>query len=209
MTAVVIYCDASVPHNLDPRPERAVGWGAVIIRGNQRFEVSGAYPCGPGMTSTPAELRAVRLALDHAIANRLARRGDMVFVASDCDGVELYLSGQVRNPKLELAQIADGIRRRAARHDLTLIASHVKGHNGRNGHRDPHAKHNTRADALAKIACGCRRDPAEIARLNGERAARIRAEDRRVGALRDQLNRERRDRLNRARRFAELVAECR
>jgi ribonuclease HI len=153
--AVVIYCDASVPNHLPPAECVKVGWGAVIIAGNDVHEASGAYRWD-GSNSTKAEIEAARESLRFVVERGLALAGDTVFLASDCEAVPAYLNTTPRRPRGSLMRVSGQIRALALRHSLELVVVHVKGHNGGpNGCRfdeDPHARYNSRADRLAKEA---------------------------------------------------------
>ena len=200
---LVIYCDASAPH---PKATTATasGWGAVFVRnGKALAEASGAMP---PMESVVAEFKAVRYALEHALREGLCAC-ETVIVASDCDSVEKYLTGQVRSARVELAALAEGIRRVSVKAKLTLVATWVKGH--RPG-AAVHGRHNARADRLAKVASGARLDDAALAakraeahRLNEEK---MRRESLKAAEARRQAKEERKRAADPANRMARVHA---
>lgn len=217
MNPLVIYCDASAPHNRDPNDDARSGWGAVFVRGGRIIgEASGELP---RIASVAAEFKAVRCSLDHALAKRFVRHGYSVIVASDCAAVEQYLTpGRSWNSRIELAALALGIRRVADTAGLALVATWVKGHNG----GEPvHGKHNARADRLARQAAGV--IPTDEEMLASEEANRERMRERsrqaaearrergrenlRVDLEWQRLKRERWHRLQRNERLAQQIAD--
>lgn len=137
MSPLVIYCDASVPHHLNPDPEAFGGWGAVFVRdGEVLGEVNG--PLGR-VSSTDAEMQAAREAFKVALRRDLVVRGGTVLIASDCLAV--------------VDRTAPGIFCIARRSGVELVTVKVKAHNI-NDEADPHAIHNNRADRLARLARG-------------------------------------------------------
>jgi len=152
VTAVVIYCDASVAKHVAPP---LVGWGAVIVRNDVVIEASGCLPWTHGAHTPLAEIMAARLALEFAL-DRIVHSGDAVFIASDCDAVERYVLRRPKYPIQSYVNESARIERLARRRCLDLTVAHVKGHNGNNADVDPHTRFNSRADKLARIACGVR-----------------------------------------------------
>jgi ribonuclease HI len=157
LSPVIIYCDASLAHDLPGTP---VGWGAVIVRGNAVHETSGTFERSAGEGSAWHELNASLLALRHALSTKIAKRGDTVFLASDCTTVESYVASprRMKKPSPAYCAVGDRIRRLADRRGVVLIVCHVKGHQT-NGSSCPHSAFNKRADALARFASGVRTDP--------------------------------------------------
>lgn len=177
MTApLVIYCDASAPHALTTKEDARSGWGAVFVReGKVIAEAKGPMN---RMESTVAELKAVRNSLEHALAQRLARPGSSVIVASDCSAVECYLAeNNAVAKRKELAALAEGIRRVATKADVVLIATWVKGHRAA---APTHGAHNARADRLSKQAAGVLPSDAEMERKRLDANEKNRAKMREV-----------------------------
>lgn len=162
---VAIYSDAGLSGGVPT-------WACVIIRANTPpVEASGVIKQSTRCT-TSCEGAAIANALHVALRRGLMEPGDVVTVRTDNQPfVRMIAEDRAKPYRREMTnQAIATIKAIAERGRFALAVKFVKGHQ-RADSKDPHAKHNRRADALCTAARKAVQNPAKAAKERAKGAA--------------------------------------